>query len=92
MADLAVGASLLLAGLSLMLAVVGWISAARLKSGRLAWVAIAFTGFAAEGTYLTQLAWDRRSDVAAGTAGEFPVLAIANLGIVIALYFSVLKR
>ena len=92
MADVAVGAAILLAALSLLLAVVGWLSAWRVRSARLGWVALAFTAFAVQGVYLTMLAYERRADVAAGTAGEFPLLAVVNLGIVVCLYFSVLKR
>lgn len=92
MANVAVGASVLLAGLGLLLAAVAWISFARLRSGRLAWVGLAFLGLAGQGIYLTLLSYERRADVAAGTAGEFPILAVTNLAIVLALYFAVLKR
>lgn len=91
-ADLAVAAGILLAGIAILLAVLGLVSWRRLRAGRLLWVSAAFAGFAAEGAYLAWLAYERRADVAAGTAGEFPTLALANLGIVLCLYFAVLKR
>lgn len=91
-ANLAVGAGILLAGVAVILMLLGLISYSRLRHARLLWVAVAFLGFALEGAYLAWMAYDRRLDVAAGTAGEFPILAFGNLAIVIALYLAVLKR
>ncbi|MEA3191087.1 MAG: hypothetical protein QOD77_1669 [Thermoplasmata archaeon] len=91
-ADLAVAAGILLGGIALLLAVLGVVAWRRLRAGRLLWVSAAFAGFAAEGAYLAWLAYQRRADVAEGAAGEFPILALANLGIVLCLYVAVLKR
>ena len=91
-ANLAVAAGILLAGLSLLLAVVGLAAARRMHAGKLALVGVAFAGFCAQGVYLTWLAYSRRADVAAGGAGEFPILTLADLGIVLVLYLAVLKR
>lgn len=92
MANVAVGAAILLAGLGLLLSLVAGLSFKRLGSARLLWVALAFLGLAVQGVYLAVLAYTRRADVAAGTAGEFPILAVANLVVVFLLYLAVLKR
>jgi hypothetical protein len=91
-ADLAVAAGILLGGVALLLAILGLVSFARLRATRLLFVSAAFLGFAGQGAYLAWLAYERRADLAAGTAGEFPILAVANLAIVLLLYLAVLKR
>lgn len=91
-ANVAVGAAVVLAGISLLLAVVAAVSYARLRHGRLLWVGAAFTGFAAEGCALAWWAYARRADLAAGGSPELLWLAVLNLGIVLALYLAVLKR
>lgn len=92
-ANVAVGAAILLAGISLLLAVVGFVSFGRLRHGRLLWVGFAFLGFAAEGAALAWYAYDGRSELVAATGWpQLLVLSLLNLGIVVALYLAVLKR
>lgn len=91
-ANVAVAAGILLSGISLLLCGLGLTSYARIRNGKLLMVGLAFGAFAAQGAYLAWLAYQRRADVAAGTAGEFPVLTLTSLGIVVLLYMAVLKR
>lgn len=91
-ANVAIAAAILLAGLSLTLFILGAVAATRLRNPKLWFITLAFAGFAAQGVYLALLAWQRRADVAADAAGEFPVLAVSSLAIVILLYLGVLKR
>lgn len=91
-ANLAVGASVVLAGISALLAFIGFLSYARLRHGRLVWVGLAFTGFAAEGGLLAWWSYQQRVELAAGNSPELLVLAVVNLAIVLALYLAVLKR
>ncbi len=91
-ANVAVAAGVLLAGLSLLLCILGLAAYRRVQNGKLVWVSLAFAAFAAQGAYLAWLAYERRADVAAGAAGEFPVLAVSSLGIVVLLYLAALKR
>jgi len=91
-ANVAVAAGILLCGLSLLLAILGLTAYARVRHSKLLLVSIAFAGFCAQGAYLAWLAYERSADVASGSAGEFPILTLANLGIVIVLYAAVLKR
>lgn len=91
-ANVAVAAGILLAGLSALLCVLGLLSYARLRHARLLWIALAFAAFAAQGAYLAWLAYERRADVAAQAAGEFPILTLGSLVIVVLLYLAVLKR
>lgn len=89
-ANVAVGVAILLAGLSLLLMVVGLVSYARMRHPRLIWVTVAFAAFAAQGLYLAWDAFHRRADLAQQW-DALPTLAAVNLGIVIALYLAVLK-
>jgi len=91
-ANLTEGAAVLLCGLSLTLAVVGFLSFGRLRAGRLLWVGLAFLGFAVEGASLAWWAFTHRADVAAGSLVELPAVTGLNLAIVLCLYFAVLKR
>ncbi|MES2154323.1 MAG: hypothetical protein V4510_04230 [bacterium] len=91
-ANVAVAAAILLAGLSTLLMVLGLVAFARVRSSKLLMIALAFAAFAAQGVYLAWLAYERRADVASGSAGEFPVLAVSSLAIVVLLYMAVLKR
>jgi hypothetical protein len=92
MADLAVGGAILLAGVSLLLFVVGLISYARVRHGRLLWVAFAFLGLFAEGVILAWLSYASRTDLANDGSFQLPGLTLLNLGVVLALYLAVLKR
>lgn len=87
MANLAVGSAVLLAGVSLILAVVGFLAYRRVQHGRLAWIALAFLGFTFQGVYLAWTAYQERGEI-----DSFPVLPVLNLLIVVALYLAVLKR
>jgi hypothetical protein len=87
-ANAAVGAGVLLAGIALLLAVVGLLSWRRVGHGRLLWVAVAFVGLAAQGGYLAWLAYGRR----AALPTELLVLPALGLGVALALYLAVLKR
>lgn len=91
-ANVAVGAAVLLAGVSLLLAVVGVVSYLRIGHKRLLWVAAAFVGFLVQGVLLASVLYRDRGAVAAGQADVLPWLAVLNLGIVAALYLAVLKR
>ncbi len=91
-ANIAVAAAVLLCGLSLMLCVLGLTAYGRMRNAKLLFVSLAFLGFALQGAYLAWLAYQKRADVAAGSAGEFPILTVANLAIVTVLYMAVLKR
>lgn len=90
-ANLAVAVAVLLAGLSALLAVVGLLTWRRIRHAKLAWVALAFVLFAAEGVYLARDAYLRRGELADGW-DALPWLALGNLLIVLCLYFAVLKR
>lgn len=87
MANLAVGASVLLAGISLILAATGTVAYKRLQHPRLLWVAVAFALFAVEGAYLAWTSYQARADIT-----TWPVLPLLGLAIVAALYLAVLKR
>lgn len=90
-ANAAVAAAIVLSGLSLLLLTIGLISYARLRHGRLLWVCIAFLVMAAQGLYLSLLAFRNRAAIAEGDL-SIGGLAVVNLGIVLALYLAVLKR
>lgn len=90
-ANVAVASAVILSGLSLLLLVVGVVSYTRLRHGRLLWVCVAFLVMAAQGAYLTYLAYRDRAEIAAGDL-SVATLTLVNLGIVIALYLAVLKR
>ncbi len=85
-ANVAVGAAVLLAGLSLLLAVVGLIAYRRVRHGRLLWIAVAFAGFFAQGVLLTIQAFEERGETG------WPTMTLLNLAIVGALYVAVLRR
>lgn len=90
-ANVAVASAIVLCGLSLLLLAVGVVSYTRLRHGRLLWVNVAFLIMAAQGTYLTVLAYRDRAAIANGDF-SLTTLAFVNLGIVLALYLAVLKR
>jgi hypothetical protein len=90
-ANLAVGAAVLLSGVSTLLFVVGLVSWMRLRHARLFWVGLAFLLLAVQGVLLTILAYRDRGAIAAGNS-SFTGLAFVGLGIVLALYLAVLKR
>lgn len=90
-ANLAVGAAVVLSGLSILLLVVGVVSYTRMRHGRLFWVCVAFAVMAAQGIYLTFLAYRDRAAISGGEM-SLTALTVVNLGIVIALYLAVLKR
>jgi hypothetical protein len=90
-ANLAVGAAVLLGGIATILFVVGLLAYARLRNGKLLWVSIAFLFLAVQGIVLTALAYRDRGAIAGGDS-SFTGLALVGLGIVLALYFAVLKR
>lgn len=85
-ANLAVTVGLLVAGVALVLAIVGFLSYTRLRHTRLLWISIAFVGFVAQGAVLTVRALQQRSDPV------FPTLGILSLAILLALYAAVLRR
>ncbi|MFO1533071.1 MAG: hypothetical protein ABR562_05135 [Thermoplasmatota archaeon] len=92
-ANVAVGAAVLLTGISLLLTIVGFVSFARLRNGRLLWVGLAFLGFAAQGATMAWWAYDRRAELAAAPGvPDLLVLASMGLAIVVGLYLAVLKR
>jgi xanthine/uracil permease len=90
-ANLAVGAAVLLCGVSTLLFVVGLVSYMRLRHGRLLWVGFAFLLLAVQGIYLAKLAFDERAEIAGGDSG-LTGLAVLGLGVVLALYLAVMKR
>lgn len=90
-ANLAVGAAVLLCGVSTLLFVIGLISYTRLRHGRLLWVGFAFLLLAIQGVYLAKLAYDDRADIAGGDSG-LASLSVLGLGVVLALYLAVMKR
>lgn len=90
-ANLAVGAAVLLAGVSALLFAVGLVAYARLRHARLLWVTLAFLLLAVQGALLARLAYHDRAAIAAGDS-SLTGLALVGLGIVLALYLAVLKR
>ncbi len=90
LANAAVASGILLAGLSILLMVVGLISYSRVRHARLLGVAIAFGLFAAQGIYFAWDSYQRRAEIADGW-GPLPTLSLMNLGIVLVLYLAVLK-
>ena len=90
-ANLAVGAAVLLIGLATLLFVVGLVSWMRLRHGRLLWVAVAYLFLAVQGVVLVSLAYRDRGAIASGDS-SLTGLALVGLGIVLALYLAVLKR
>lgn len=90
-ANLAVGAAILLCGVATLLFVVGLVSWLRLRHGRLLWVAVAFLFLAVQGVVLASLAYQDRAKIAAGDS-SLTGLSVVGLGIVLALYLAVLKR
>lgn len=90
-ANIAVAAAIALFGVSLLLLAIGVVSYTRLRNGRLFWVCVAFLVMAAQGLYLTVLAYQNRAAIASGD-WSFTGLTVVNLGIVLALYLAVLKR
>lgn len=89
-ANLAVAAAVVLLGVSTLLFAVGLLSYWRLRHGRLLWVGLAFLFMAVQGAVLTWLTFRDRAGIADGES-SWPVLALVNLAIVLALYASVLK-
>lgn len=90
-ANLAVAVAILLAGVSLLLAFVGFLTWRRIGHAKLAWVTLAFLLFAGQGAYLARDAYVRRGELAAGW-DALPWIALVNLLIVSCLYLAVLKR
>lgn len=92
LANLAVGAAVLLTGVSLLLTLLGAISWRRVRHARLLWITLAFAAFSAKGAYLAQHAYDARGELAAaGLDGFLPVVVLADLAIVIMLYLAAWK-
>ena len=90
-ANLAVGAAVLLCGVSTLLFVVGLLSYMRLRHGRLLWVGFAFLLLAVQGVFLAKLAFEDRTGIAGGDSG-LTSLSVLGLGVVLALYLAVMKR
>lgn len=90
-ANLAVGAAVLLSGVATLLFAVGLLSWLRLRHGRLFWVSVAFLFLAVQGAVLATLAYQDRGAIAEGES-SLASLSIVGLGIVLALYLAVLKR
>ncbi|MHB8634252.1 MAG: hypothetical protein ACYDBQ_09875 [Thermoplasmatota archaeon] len=92
LANAAVGAGVLLAGVALILAVVGVLSWRRIGHGRLLWVSLAFVGFVAEGCYLAYASYVDRAAIAASPSLQPLLLPALNVAIVLCLYVAVLRR
>ena len=90
-ANLAVGAAVLLCGIAAILFAVGLLAYSRLRNGKLLWVSLAFLFLAVQGLVLGWLAYQDRGAIAGGDS-SFTSLSLVGLGIVLALYFAVLKR
>jgi hypothetical protein len=90
-ANLAVGAAVLLGGIATTLFVVGLMAYFRLRNGKLLWVSIAFLFLAVQGIVLAWLAYEDRGAIASGNS-SFTSLSLVGLGIVLALYLAVLKQ
>jgi hypothetical protein len=90
-ANLAVGAAVLLCGVATLLFVVGLVSWLRLRHARLLWVGLAFLLLAVQGVVLAMLAYKDRAAIEAGDP-SFTGLALVGLGVVLALYLAVMKR
>jgi drug/metabolite transporter (DMT)-like permease len=86
LANLSVGIGVTLAGVSILLMVLGLLAYQRLKHGRMLWLAVAFGLFAALGIINAVQAYQTRSNPA------LPAGPILGLAIVFALYLAVLKR
>lgn len=92
LANVAVGAAVLLTGVSLLLALLGALSWRRVRHARLLWITLAFAMFAAKGAFLAERAYDARGELdAAGLSGLLPVVVLADLAIVLALYLAAWK-
>lgn len=91
LANLAVGAAVLLCGVALLLFAVGLVSYFRLRHGRLLWVAFAFLFLAVQGLVLAFLSYRERGSISDGDS-SLTSLPFVGLGIVLALYLAVLKR
>lgn len=91
-ANLAVGCAVALAGIALLLAVVGAVAYGRLRTARLLWVALAFLLLAVEGGALAWQAYAQRAAIQAGGSPELLLLSVGNLAVVACLYLAVLKR
>lgn len=90
--NVAVGAAVLLAGVSLLLAVVGFLSFLRVRHARLLWIALAFVGFLVQGLLMAWNAYLARAELA-GTGGvQSLALPIVDLVTVLLLYVAVMKR
>lgn len=85
-ANVAVAIGVTLAGVSVLLMVLGLLAYQRLRHGRMLWLSIAFALFAVMGILHTIDAWHSRSDP------SLPALPMLALVIVFALYLAVLKR
>jgi hypothetical protein len=90
-ANVAVGASILLTGVSFLLMCIGAISWARVRHARLLWVCVAFALFALQGILLAVATYERRAEVADGEM-LLPGVAVLGLATVACLYLAVLKR
>lgn len=89
--NLAVAAGVMLAGVSLLLCVVGLVSWRRVRAGRLAWIALAFAGFTLEGILLALNAYATRAQLADAPLWDALGLPGLNLLIVLCLYAAVLR-
>ena len=89
LANLAVGAAIVLTGVSAVLLVVGLIAYGRTRHVRMLWISFAFALFLVQGLVLSWQVYGERGDIA---ASRLPALVFVNLGIVLALYLAVLKR
>ncbi|MGB0652437.1 MAG: hypothetical protein ACPGQL_04485 [Thermoplasmatota archaeon] len=86
LANLSVAAAVLLAGLSLLLAVVGFLAYRRVGHGRLGLVSLAFFLFFVQGVLATVDAVQDRADP------SLPAPTLLGLATVTVLYLAVLKR
>lgn len=91
LANVAVGAAVLLTGVSLLLTTLGALSWRRLRHGRLLWITLAFAMFTAKGAYLTERAYQTRGELGGGLEAVLPTVVLADLAIVLALYLAAWK-
>lgn len=91
-ANLVVGAAILLAGVALLMAIVAFVSFRRLRAGRLAWIGMAFLVEAGAGVYLSMQSIQQRLALAESGPGVLGTVIGLNLAVVLCLYLAVAHR
>ncbi len=94
LANVAMGAAVLLTGVAALLFVVGIISWRRVRHPRLFWVAGAFGILVLQGLFFMRHAYDARGLIAEEGLQATPVVGatILSLGVAAALYLAALRR